>query len=169
VTFDVEAGGRVFRIEVSRQAGQERITIDGRPVAVDIVPAGRSWSLLVGHRSHAISIVESGDGSLQVAVDHQPVRATVISGARAGHAARGGSAASQTHNGPRRLVAPMPGRIVRVMVRVGEQVKAQQALMVIEAMKMENELRAVVGGTVTDVRVAEGALVESGAALIVIE
>jgi len=169
VTFDIEAGGRVFRVEVSRQAGQERITIDGRPVPVDLVRAGGSWSMLVGHRSHEVSIAEAGDGSLQVAVDHQPVRATVISGTRAGTAARGGPAASQTPNGPRRLVAPMPGRIVKVMVRVGEQVKAQQALMVIEAMKMENELRAVAGGTVTDVRVAEGALVESGAALIVIE
>lgn len=169
MTFDIEVGGRVFRVEVSRQAGQERITIDGRSVPVDVVSSGRSWSMLVGHRSHEISVAEAGDGSLQVAVDHRPIRATVISGTRAGNPARSGSGANQTHNGPRRIVAPMPGRIVKVMVRVGDQVKAQQALMVIEAMKMENELRSVTDGTVTDVRVAEGALVESGAALIVIE
>ena len=71
--------------------------------------------------------------------------------------------------GPQRVIAPMPGKIVRVLVKAGDEVKARQGLVVVEAMKMENELRATRDGRVKDVHVAEGALVESGRLLLVIE
>jgi len=71
--------------------------------------------------------------------------------------------------GPVTVNAPMPGRIVKVLVTVGETVAARQGLVVVEAMKMENELRSPRAGVVSDVRVAEGALVEAKAALVVIE
>jgi biotin carboxyl carrier protein len=63
----------------------------------------------------------------------------------------------------------MPGRVVRVLVAPGDAVAARQGVVVIEAMKMENELRAPRGGTVRDVLVAEGALVEANAVLVVLE
>jgi biotin carboxyl carrier protein len=63
----------------------------------------------------------------------------------------------------------MPGRIARVLVRAGDTVAARQGLVVVEAMKMENELRSPRAGTVSDVRVVAGALVEANAVLIVIE
>ena len=63
----------------------------------------------------------------------------------------------------------MPGRIVKVLVKAGDAVAASQGLVVVEAMKMENELRSPRAGTVTEVRVTEGALVEANAVLIVIE
>jgi biotin carboxyl carrier protein len=62
----------------------------------------------------------------------------------------------------------MPGRIVKVLVKPGEAVAARQGLVVVEAMKMENELRAPGPGTVTDVKVTEGASVEANAVLVVI-
>jgi biotin carboxyl carrier protein len=168
VTFDVEVAGRVFRVEVSRTAGRERVTVDGRPVAVDAAPAGRSWSLLIGHRSHDVSVEETGGGMLQARVDGQLVEVAVRPATR--HAAAGvGAREGRAADGPRRVVAPMPGRVVKVLVRTGDVVVPQQALMVIEAMKMENELRAASAGTVTDLRVAEGALVESGAVLAIVE
>jgi pyruvate carboxylase subunit B len=68
--------------------------------------------------------------------------------------------------GPAPLVAPMPGLIVRVHVQEGDVVQAGQGLVVMEAMKMENELRATVAGTVKSVRVAPGATVERGAVLV---
>jgi pyruvate carboxylase subunit B len=79
------------------------------------------------------------------------------------------SAASATAAGPARLVAPMPGLIVRVNVRRGDEVRAGQGLVVMEAMKMENELRAPADGRVKDVRVAPGTAVEKGAVLIDME
>jgi biotin carboxyl carrier protein len=74
-----------------------------------------------------------------------------------------------TEAGPRSIVSPMPGRIVKVLVRAGETVAAQQGLIVVEAMKMENELRAPRAGRVTSVKVGEGTSVERGAVLIVME
>jgi biotin carboxyl carrier protein len=62
----------------------------------------------------------------------------------------------------------MPGRIVRVLVKLNETVVARQPLVVVEAMKMENELRAPRGGTVTEVRVSEGSSVEANTVLVVL-
>jgi biotin carboxyl carrier protein len=76
------------------------------------------------------------------------------------------SAASAAAAGPAPLVAPMPGLIVRVNVAPGEEVQAGQGLVVMEAMKMENELRASSAGTVVAVRVTPGTAVEKGAVLV---
>jgi len=79
------------------------------------------------------------------------------------------SAAASGPAGPAPLVAPMPGLIVRVSVDVGAQVHAGQGLVVMEAMKMENELRATSAGTVKRVLVATGTAVEKGALLLELE
>ena len=71
--------------------------------------------------------------------------------------------------GPQRIIAPMPGKVVRVLVKPGDDVKARQGLVVVEAMKMENELRAARDGRVRDVAVAEGQSVDAGAVLLVVE
>jgi pyruvate carboxylase subunit B len=63
----------------------------------------------------------------------------------------------------------MSGRVVKVLVQEGAAVVSGQGLVVVEAMKMENELRAVMGGVVTEVRVAEGALVDAGVVLLVVD
>jgi pyruvate carboxylase subunit B len=76
------------------------------------------------------------------------------------------TAASAAASGPAPLVAPMPGLVVRVAVQPGDTVNAGQGLVVIEAMKMENELRATTAGVVTGVRVEAGQAVEKGAILV---
>lgn len=76
------------------------------------------------------------------------------------------SAASAAAAGPAPLVAPMPGLVVRVAVQVGDQVAAGQGLVVMEAMKMENELRAPAGGTVSAIHAVPGTAVEKGALLV---
>ncbi|MEO7711950.1 MAG: biotin/lipoyl-containing protein [Gemmatimonadaceae bacterium] len=79
------------------------------------------------------------------------------------------SGASAGPSGPAPLIAPMPGMIVRVTVRVGDQVEVGQGLVVMEAMKMENELRATAAGTVTSVLATLGTAVDKGAILVVLE
>ena len=79
------------------------------------------------------------------------------------------SSASAPPPGPVPLVAPMPGLVVRVRVAVGDRVEAGQGLVVMEAMKMENELRATTSGTVASVEVSAGSVVEKGALLVVLE
>jgi pyruvate carboxylase subunit B len=79
------------------------------------------------------------------------------------------SAASAAAAGPSPLVAPMPGLVVRVQVAVGDQVAPGQGLVVMEAMKMENELRASSAGTVRAVHATPGAAVDKGAVLVELE
>ena len=79
------------------------------------------------------------------------------------------SAASGRASGPPHLLAPMPGLIVRVNVNEGDQVRAGQGLVVMEAMKMENELRATAGGVIRKVLVSAGSAVEKGALLLELE
>jgi biotin carboxyl carrier protein len=79
------------------------------------------------------------------------------------------SGKGKADGGPVPLVAPMPGLIVRVAVAVGDVVEPGQGLVVMEAMKMENELRAASGGTVSAVRVSAGAVVDRGAVLVELE
>ncbi len=105
---------------------------------------------------------EPGTGPLVALVGTVPVtvRLTGRSGRRHKGAAASGSA---------RVVAPMPGKVVRVLVEAGETVRARQAVVVVEAMKMENELRADRDGTVAEIHAREGMLVDAGALLIVIQ
>lgn len=79
------------------------------------------------------------------------------------------SAASAGPVGPVPIIAPMPGLIVRVSVSVGDRVEAGQGVVVIEAMKMENELRATAAGVVRSVKVAAGMAVEKGTLLVALE
>ncbi|HMH25248.1 MAG TPA: biotin/lipoyl-containing protein [Gemmatimonadaceae bacterium] len=76
------------------------------------------------------------------------------------------SAANAAPTGPAPIIAPMPGLIVRVNVSVGDKVEAGQGIVVMEAMKMENELRATAPGTVQTIEVAAGTAVEKGALLV---
>jgi biotin carboxyl carrier protein len=166
VTFDLEAGGTTRHVE--SRGGQ--LWLDGRPVNVDAVKVGQAWSMLLDHRSYEVSVVERGPDELIVHVNGRTVtvrggrqrfgdRPTRTTGARDGVAP----------HGAQRVVAPMPGRIARVLVKTGDSVAARQGLVVVEAMKMENELRAPRAGTVTAVRAVAGALVDANAVLIVIE
>ncbi len=82
---------------------------------------------------------------------------------------RGRDAGSAAGAGTQKVVAPMPGKIVRVLVKPGDDVNARQGLVVVEAMKMENELKAARAGRVRDVLVSEGRSVDAGAVLVIVE
>jgi len=83
--------------------------------------------------------------------------------------AKGTALPPKKAGGPARITAPMPGKLVRVLVEPGQDVAAGEGLVVVEAMKMENELRAPKAGRVKDVPVKEGQAVEAGALLVVVE
>ena len=193
MTFQIEVGGRARQVVVRRSGRRYEVTVDGRPVVADLARTGSGWSLLIGpaeagphdsnagggpHDSHVGAgfsrpmqsyevAVEEQAGSTTVYVDGRPIPVAINGAAARGR--RRGAARDHASNGPWRIVAPMPGRIVKVLVKPGDAVTARQGLVVVEAMKMENELRAPGPGTVTDVRVTEGASVEANAVLIVIQ
>jgi biotin carboxyl carrier protein len=178
VTVDLEVRGVRRTVEVSRSADGWVAWIDGRVLDVQLVPVGSRWMLRVAEgeaegaglhaiRSHDVAFEPGAPGGgLLVHVDGHavPVRVDDPRAARP----RGGGR-SPASGGAQTVVAPMPGRVVKVLVAPGESVAARQPLVVVEAMKMENELRAPGPGTVREVRVTDGAPVESGAVLVVFE
>jgi biotin carboxyl carrier protein len=168
--YEIEVGGRVLHVVVARAGGAYTVTVDGKswPVNAAMIDA-RTLSLLVetGGRtlSREVSVAPNGvAGAMTVRVGSVPVAVAIDARRRWARKDDGGAAGA----GPQRILAPMPGKIVRVLVRPGDVVRARQPLVVIEAMKMENELRASRDGTVTDVSAREGVSVEAGAPLVVL-
>ncbi len=167
--YEIDVNGRVRRAVVHRVQGRFVVDIDGRQWKVDAEPVdGQSLSLLidegVGVSSHEATIVPGALGQLVVSVGAMSVSLSLNGRARSksrGDVGRAG-------DGPQRIAAPMPGKVVRVLVKPGENVSARQPIVVIEAMKMENELRAARPGRVTEIHVREGQSVEAGGLLAVI-
>jgi biotin carboxyl carrier protein len=115
--------------------------------------------------SYEVTIApDPASGGLIVRVGETPL-AVSINGRR-----RWGRKEETVHTGtgPQRIVAPMPGKIVRVLVKKGEAVRARQPVVIIEAMKMENDVRAASDGTLAEIHVRDGQSVEAGALLAVI-
>jgi biotin carboxyl carrier protein len=160
--YSVVVGGRTRRVTISRSGASMSVSIDGRPCDVNaVVVDAHTLSLLFGHRSYEATLAPDGaTGDVIVRVGSTPV--AVTNGRRRwGRSADNGS-------GPQRITAPMPGKVVRVLVQPGDVVHARQPLIVVEAMKMENELRAARDGTVSEVHAREGSSVEAGTLLAVI-
>ena len=165
MTFAIDAGGRTRTVDVAGRG--PRVLLDGKPYDADIARVGPRWSLIVAGRSYEAAIDETA-GGLIVHVNGRPVVVTVSASGPRG-ARRPQVLIAEHKGGSRRVVAPMPGRVVKVLVKVGDTVAARQGLVVVEAMKLENELRSPSAGVVTEIRAAEGALVDANALLVVIE
>jgi biotin carboxyl carrier protein len=164
VRFDAAVQGRQLRVEVRGGGGRYVVTIDGRPLEVDYHEAGQHFaSLLIEGRSYEAGI-ERREGGYNVVLPDDVLAVDLLDAARGQGAAPRGAG-----QGPTRLRAPMPGKVLRVMVAPGHEVQAGQGLVVMEAMKMENELRSPRAGRVTGVHVREQQAVETGALLVVVE
>ena len=164
MTVWLEIGGKRVRVELSgtpSNGAALQCSIDGRTVSADVwILEPGVMSLLVEGRQY--QCVLDGDG-------------VVIGGRRYGFAVddprsltgrRGSGAGTE---GPRPVKAPMPGRVVRVLVEAGDAVNEGQGVIVIEAMKMQNELKSPKTGVVSRVSAAVGDTVGSGDALVVVE
>lgn len=171
MTFDIEINGRARTVSVERTAaGRYRVSVDGRAHVVDAARIGNfGLSLLLDGERGASREVQISPGStpgeLLVRLDGMSVTA-LVDGRRTGRASVDGGAHAR---GEQSVVAPMPGRVVRLLVARGDDVAARQGVVVVEAMKMENELRSPKAGRVKEVAVTAGASVETGRVLVVIE
>jgi biotin carboxyl carrier protein len=155
----VRAGDRDIEIEA---APDGRFAVGDRVIAADLAETvpGRVWSVVIDGRAHEVAFV----GPDRVWVDGDEIRID-IADERAVVAARAGG---RVANARQEIRAPMPGLLKRVHVALGAAVTEGDALVTLEAMKMENELRAGQAGTVAQIAVAEGTKVEGGALLMVI-
>ncbi len=162
--YFVQAGGREHEVEIAtRPDGTIAATLDGAPVELDVVAfSERELSVRVGARvldltveglPPQLGVVASG---LRTYVDVESERMRVAARAKAPD---GGAKA-------REVRAPMPGRVLKVLVAEGDAVEAGQALVIVEAMKMENEVKARAAAVVDKVLVQAGATVEGNAVLL---
>jgi biotin carboxyl carrier protein len=169
MTFEIDINGRTLTVSLepvaANGANALRVTVDGRVHELNVTQTDLGLSLqFAGGRMLDVAVTEQTAGEWFVQLPKVDVTAT-INGRRFGRGRQGEAATP----GERRVSAPMPGRIVRVLVRAGEAVAAGQALVVVEAMKMENELKSPKAGRVKEVSVAEGTSIEAGRLLVVVE
>jgi biotin carboxyl carrier protein len=159
------SGKKLRTVELEREADRWRISLDGQPVNADAVEiAPNTLSLLLDGQSYEVHITPSPDGVLKLQTGLQEFTAEVAD-PRAWRGRRHGALEAE---GRQQVVAPMPGKVVRVLVEVGDKVEAGQGLLVVEAMKMQNEIRSPKSGTVERLHVKEGQPVNAGEALCVI-
>ena len=170
--IEVSVAGRVRHVRVEAADDSRyllRVSVDGEERVFDVRRVGDTLSFLEtreGPRSHQVRVCAGEQaGELDVHVDGAVVQ-VVVGARRTRHVTWAGGPADAR---PLKVVAPMPGKVIRVLVTAGETVVKGQGVVVIEAMKMENELRASCDGRVAEVSVESGGSVESGQVLVVIE
>lgn len=160
--FDVDH--RRITVERHKTVDGLLFRVDGEPFPVEICNSG-DGSLLIMYRNRCqdARIYESA-GQFHVELNGSPHQARITRGIAAAEPELDARESGRTE-----IQAPMPGKIVKVMVAPGLAVEAQQPLLVIEAMKMQNELCAPRKGTIVQVAVSEGQAVPAGALLIALE
>ncbi|HVA16615.1 MAG TPA: biotin/lipoyl-containing protein [Candidatus Dormibacteraeota bacterium] len=160
----LKINGRVRSIEIDLSATQLRFRIDGRDVAADILVIQPGiYSILMGGEAFEARI-ESGPYESHVYIGGREYSVEVLD-LRRWQRGRNEVAAADGHQ---QIIAPMPGKVVRVMVHVGDAVAVGQGILVVEAMKMQNEIKSPGAGTVEHITASEGQAVNAGDILAVI-
>jgi biotin carboxyl carrier protein len=165
MTYEIAIDGKNHKLDLEKVDGRWECTLDNEKVNVDAVIARPNvLSLIVDGQAYEVKRERTANDlhlwvkSARFAVDVRDPRSL-----RSRRAASGGV------EGPQKLLAPMPGKIVRILAPAGTQVAAGQGVLVIEAMKMQNELKSPKEGVVKQIVVKEGASVSAGEVLAIVE
>jgi biotin carboxyl carrier protein len=157
------SGSRNYTVDLERLGDQWRISLDGEAVEADVAEtAPHTLSILLRGESHEIRVARSSDGLLKVQTGLREFTAEVTDqrswrGRRLGHI---------EVEGRQQITAPMAGKVVRLLVKSGEKVEVGQGLLVVEAMKMQNEIRSTKSGIVERLLAEEGQAVNAGETLV---
>lgn len=164
MTYDVTLDGKNHRLELDRADGRRSCRLDGREIEVDAVLARPDvLSLRIGNLAYEVKCERVASelhlwvGSERFAVEVRDSRSLR------------GRTRSVDDRGPRKLTAPMPGKVVRVLVSQGDGVETGTGVLVVEAMKMQNEIKSPKKGTIQKILVNEGAAVNAGDVLAIVE
>jgi biotin carboxyl carrier protein len=165
MVYDVTIDGRDYRLELERSETGWRCRLDGREIQMDAVLARRDvLSLLIGGKAYEIkrectaTDMHLWVGSVRYLAELRDPRAL-----------RSRRGRGENEKGPKNLLAPMPGKVVRVLIGEQQSVEAGQSILVVEAMKMQNEIKSPKKGTVQKIVAAEGANVNAGDVLAIVE
>ena len=160
--FEAVINGARRTVEIEHDGSRWRISLDGESIDADALEiAPNIFSILLNGNSHEVRVTPTAAGALTLQTGHQEFTAEVVD-PRAWRGRRHGALEAE---GRQQVLAPMPGKIVRVLVQAGEKVEAGQGLLVVEAMKMQNEIRSPKSGTVERLLAKEGQPVNAGEVL----
>lgn len=164
MTYDVGLDGKSYQLELNQVEGGWSCRLDGREIEVDAVLARPNvLSLRIGNKAYEVkcervaSDIHIWVGSRRFAPEVRDPRSFRSRGR------------SVDEHGPRKLTAPMPGKVVRILLAQGSEVEAGAGVLVVEAMKMQNEVKSPKKGTIQKITVVEGAAVNSGDVLAIVE
>ena len=157
--LEIQIGKKSRIVELERDGQGWRARLDGQPVDADVIEiAPHVISVLLHGESHEVRVAAQPDGTLKLQTGLQEFSAEIID-PRAWSGRRHGALEAE---GRQQITAPMPGKVVRLLVSAGDKVEAGQGLLVVEAMKMQNEIRSPKSGTVERLLAKEGQPVNAG-------
>ncbi len=167
MAYIAKLGEKTYTVEVEEvEKSIYRVSVDGSEFLLDGKKTGRTnYSLIVDNRSFEVDIDVSED-DYRVLVDGRNYHIHLLDERRM---RLGGVQAGIELQGRQRVSVPMPGKVIAVLVSEGDQVERGQGLVIVEAMKMENEVRSPINGEVKEVKVKAGDSLEAGATLLVVE
>jgi biotin carboxyl carrier protein len=159
VKYEVRIAGKTRTIELVRDTARWQISLDGQAIdadALEIAPG--IFSVLLNGESHEIRVAPNPDGTLTLHDGPREFKAEVADP----RAWRGRKHGAVEAEGRQQIVAPMPGKVIRLLVKAGDRVEAGQGLLVVEAMKMQNEVKSPKTGIVEKLQAKEGHPVNAG-------
>jgi biotin carboxyl carrier protein len=164
--YEVLIDGHSHKVEIERVQQGYECTVDGEPYTLDVAMTARDvLSIIHDGRSYEAKREYSLLGETHLIIGSERFFAEV----RDPRSLRSRRAAAGAEAGPARIIAPMPGQIVRMIATEGDEVEAGQGLVVVEAMKMQNEIKSSKSGKVTKIAVKEGSAVNAGDLLAMVE
>jgi biotin carboxyl carrier protein len=164
MTYEITIDGKNYRLDLRQAEGRWSCRVDGREVEVDAVLARPNvLSLRIGNKAYEVKC-ERVSEDVHIWVGSQRFAAEV----RDPRSFRSRSRTVDDH-GPKKLTAPMPGKVVRILLSQGSEVEAGAGVLVVEAMKMQNEVKSPKKGTIHKILVSEGAAVNAGDVLAIVE
>jgi biotin carboxyl carrier protein len=164
--YEVLIDGAAHKVELEKKESTWECRVDGHEYVIDASLTARDvLSVLVAGKAYEIKREYSLSGETHVIIGSERFAAEV----RDPRSLRSRKAAAGVGEGPQKVVAPMPGKVVRILVEPGSEVEAGQGIMVVEAMKMQNEIKSPKKGVVQKIAVAEGGSVASGDTLAIVE
>ncbi len=164
-TYTIQINGTEIDVQINRN---NEIIVQGKTgYTIDLIEIDKNrYSLLINGRSHSLTLERKGNGSFIVSINGKEYHCTVED--ERSKRLRDFIADTAGTDGPIEMTAPMPGMVTDISVAEGETVQENQPLVVLEAMKMENEIRSIVHGTVQSIHIKTGQAVEKGQKLITI-